>query len=227
MDSSTQLLCVPKYSLDKVDVTQNGTHVRPVTTPEPGTERTLESVSAWRIMDTHFNIYRSMPWASNVTSINVSSHAIDVDHYTEMLILNQTGRSVELMSLLDSETLGKAASDYYSQFGAIIAKTSLLQQAKTPITGLVTFDQNCLVVRSWVAQWMAGLVVFGIVLSAILLFMVPTHPLLPSNPSTILGMASLLAHSGDVMNCLRSAGFADDNSLARCLRYSTFQSSCK
>ncbi|KAK8094911.1 hypothetical protein PG997_001596 [Apiospora hydei] len=225
LDSSTQLLCVPKYELTTVEVVQNGTHARTVTTPKPGDVRTLEFVSAWSIMDAHNKAYSGLPLGSPSANVSVAKRVVDADHCAETLIKSQMGSGSKVMSLFDPEILEKAASNYYSQFGAIIAKQSLLQPATAHITGSATLYQNCLVVSSWAAQWMAGLIAFCIALHMmILLFLTPARAILPCDPSTVLGMASLMLHNPCVTDPLRSAGFADDRSLGKYLRYSTFQS---
>lgn len=55
LHQSTQLLCVPSYTITRVEVVRNGTETKSVK-PVPGaTNRTLESIHPWAIMDAHYS----------------------------------------------------------------------------------------------------------------------------------------------------------------------------
>lgn len=124
--------------------------------------------------------------------------------------------------MFDSGFLGQFASDYYRQYAAIVAKQSLMEPASLEVQGSATFMANRLVVRTWAAQWMAGLVVSCLVLLAIALFTVPRRGILPRNPSNIPDMAALLLHSHGLRNRLCGLGAADEKDLAKALERCNF-----
>ncbi|KAK8097692.1 uncharacterized protein PG998_013178 [Apiospora kogelbergensis] len=227
LKKSTQLLCVPRYTIMNLEVVRNGTQTRSITPLQVSTTRTLDSVSPWRIMDALFAASDGVmsPYGYYYQqSIEISSALVDVDTYTKTLLKSQWYSGQEVASLYDRQFLQGIATDYYMQFSAIIAKVCLMRPQSTDITGLATVNQYRLLVQAWAAQWIAGLVILCVVLAIISLFLVPREDILPSNPSSILNMTSIAFYSKELLRRLRYAGLADDKYLDKYLKGKAFQS---
>ncbi|KAK7932017.1 hypothetical protein PG985_002729 [Apiospora marii] len=230
LPQSTQMLCVPTYAIHRVDVVRNGTRTRNVELAPSGENRTLDGIPAWEIMNAHYSAYHNTVEGSSTsvygTKTNISTAEVDVDEYFGVAIDSQLdpNMTTQVSDMFNPGFLEQFAESYYRQFGAIVAKQSLMEPASIEISGSAVFMANRLVVREWSAQWMAGLTAACLVLSVVLLFTVPKQGILPRNPSNIPDAASLLLHSHDLQSRVRDFGAADEKSLVRGLDQQVFQS---
>ncbi|KAJ2981190.1 hypothetical protein NUW58_g6748 [Xylaria curta] len=225
LGKSTQLLCVPNYAIERVEVTRNGTRTNAIEPKIQGTpHRTLNSVTAWDIMDAQFRAARSADAAKEVSFINISSIEVDVDIYMELVLNWNPAPGLQATFLFDPDILQQTVEAYYRQAGAIIAKQSLMEPTRADTKGSATVNENRLIVHSWVAQWMVGLISACIFLTTIAVLLVPGRAALPRNPSTLQDLVSILQHSRELMTQLRCAGAADDRHLIQYLKSPTFQS---
>ncbi|PSR82544.1 hypothetical protein BD289DRAFT_437208 [Coniella lustricola] len=228
---SAQLLCSPDYTITTVEVVQNGTSVENVTLAEGASNRTLDMVTGWDIMDAHFASYQNSIdnignyYSSSIIYLDEEAQtAIDVDPYASFMIQAGFPSSMNSSALFDQETLQQVATSYYQQYGAIVAKQFLMESASTSTTGTAILTRNRLVVRLWAGQTMAGLAAACCLLTLICLFTVLSHGVVPRDPNTLHGMAAILSQSSAVMRKLRDLGDADDKILNKSLRTSTFRS---
>ncbi|KAK3305256.1 uncharacterized protein B0T15DRAFT_370692, partial [Chaetomium strumarium] len=226
LNRSAQMLCVPTYAITRVEVVRNGTHTSSVTRSPGAGNRTLDSVTGWHMMDAHYAAFAGIGSTASAypRSVNISGTVVDVDPYLQIALPRQFETGEQLPSLLDPEPLRELATRYYQQFGAIIAKQALVEPASVETHGSVVLFGNRLVMRTWAAQWMAGLAICCSVLATIGAFLVPRRGILPHSPTTLPGMASLVAESHDLLASLRYSGAANAPSLARPLAALRFQS---
>ncbi|RWA12428.1 hypothetical protein EKO27_g2681 [Xylaria grammica] len=199
LNKSTNLLCVPEYTINRVQVTRNATRTMSVI-PIPGVPpKRLESVTAWNIMEAQFIVNFSE--ASNRLfyglPANVSGVPIDTDSYMLTAITSQLAPGSQAIDLFDVEVLRETAASYYRQIGAILAKNSLMAPTSVDeiIQGSVTLNTNRLMVRSWIAHWMVALVAVCIILTVIALFIVPSEGFLPYSPTNFPNLISILQQS--------------------------------
>jgi len=226
---STQMLCVPKYSIGPVEVIHNGSSqsVRPV----PGGERrTLGSVSAWNILDAYLDsltnpILNQEGYSKSYYS-NISGTLVSWDNGMQYALKTQLSPGVPPTTLYDPAALRKLISDEYRRSTASIAKIALMDPAgdSVAILGSMTVDGERLLVRSWAAHTMGGLVAFCFVLTVVASFLVTKHGILPRSPGTTLTFASMLVSSPQLTERLRFSGDADTKTMARVLQGSAFQS---
>ncbi|KAH8883502.1 hypothetical protein GQ53DRAFT_846924 [Thozetella sp. PMI_491] len=228
---SNHMLCAPTYSIHRVDVVQNGTQTLTVAQSPGSANRTLSSVTPWGIMAAHFLTYgasnpieESQDHSGMSRFMDISGTRLEVDPYMANVLLGRLPPGTKVESLADFDFLQKLAVGYYEQFSAILAKQTLMEPASIETTGFAIMNQNRLVVRPWAAQWMAGLAASCIILTLITLFLVPRHGILPCNPSSILGAASILLHSHQLLDLLRNSGAADDKHLEGAVMPFRFQS---
>ncbi|KAK5659565.1 hypothetical protein OQA88_767 [Cercophora sp. LCS_1] len=227
---STQLLCTPTITMGRVEVVHNGTETRSVTPISGSFNRTLESVSPWDVTMAHINATSS---DINVAKeldfyglgLNTSGTEVDVDHFMELLLPTQLPPGTPVTSLFDIENLREAATGYYRQSTAIIAKQVLMEPASIEVTGSATRFEDRLVVRPGTAHWMVGILALSLILVLASQFLVPSGPILPCNPSSISGTAMLFVNSPYLVERLQHLGSTDERQLSQALKNSRFQSS--
>jgi hypothetical protein len=226
---SVQMLCVPTYGITKVEVLRNGTQTKTVRA-SPGAARwSLASVTAWDMMKAHYAALQSsvLPGFSphgTFPEARVSETVVDVDEAMELALPLQLPPDSSLLPLFEFDSLQQLATGYYRKFAAIIAKQSLMGLTSVETQGFVVTWEDRLVIRDWAAQWMAGLAAACVLLTALAGFLVPRRGILPCSPTTLPGIAFLVAHSRDLLEMLRFSGAADAKSLGRPLLTSTFRS---
>lgn len=224
---SAQLLCSPTYDIAKVDLVKNGTEMQTIALSDSSDaqNRTLDHVTPWAIMRAHYESFGSSDGTSTSReSFEVGNKTIDVDPYTKILLDSQFPAGSDASSLYDVGLLERMAQSYYQQFGAIIARQSLMQTGPISTTGSALVMRNRLMVRSWSGQWMAGLAAACLLLTAVIILLAPKRGILPRSPSALSGVAALVSHSPELLTKLRDAGDADEKSLSRLLKSSKFQS---
>ncbi|KAL1872739.1 hypothetical protein Daus18300_004285 [Diaporthe australafricana] len=224
---SAQLLCRPTYDISKVDIINNGTETQTVTlSHSSGTQnRTLDHVTPWSIMRALYEAFDATSGGSKWReSFNLGGEIIDVDSYTRVLLQSQLPAGTNAPSLYDLNLLEAMAQSFYRQFGAIIARQSLLKTERIKTTGSALFMRSRLIVQSWSGQWMAGLAAACLLLTLTTTLMAPKHGILPCSPGTLFGLAVIVSHSTKPLIRLREAGDADSESLSQSLQSSTFQS---
>ncbi|KAH8756681.1 hypothetical protein F5883DRAFT_352996, partial [Diaporthe sp. PMI_573] len=224
---SAQLLCSPTYDIVKVDLAKNGTEMQTVelSRSDAAENRTLDHVTPWSIMKAHYESFSSSDGTSiGRETFELGNKAIDVDPYTRIILDSQLPAGTDASSLYDLGLLERMAQSYYRQFGAIIARQSLMQTVPISTTGSALVMRNRLMVRSWSGQWMAGLAAACLVLTAMMVLMAPRRGILPCSPSALSGVAALVSHSPELLIKLRDAGDADEKCLSRLLKSSECQS---
>ncbi|KAI0530112.1 hypothetical protein GGR58DRAFT_494607 [Xylaria digitata] len=223
LNQSTQLLCEPSYAIERVQVTRNNTQTNTIVPIQGSPRETLNSVTAWDIMDAQF-IPGQSGFYPYYNIVNISGVPIEVDFYMQPALQFYSAPDIQAISLFDHNILQQAVGAYYRQIGAIIAKQSLMEPASVDIIGSAAVNENRLIVRSWIAQWMIGLLAICVLLTAIALFMVPKDGFLPCSPHTLLNLISIVQHGGESLSQLRSAGASDGEHLARYLKSHMFRS---
>lgn len=225
--NSAQLLCRPTYDISKVDIIKNGTETQTVTlSRSTGTHnRALDHVTPWSIMRALYEAFDATSGGSKWReSFNLGGEIIDVDSYTRVLLQSQLPTGIKASSLHDLNLLEAMAQSFYRQFGAIIARQSLMQTERIETTGSAVVMRNRLIVQSWSGQWMAGLAAACLLLTLTTILIAPKHGLLPCSPGKLFGVAVLVSHSPGLLIKLREAGDADSKSLSQSLKSSTLQS---
>ncbi|KAI1429621.1 hypothetical protein F5Y12DRAFT_796543 [Xylaria sp. FL1777] len=226
LNRSTQLLCVPTYSMDKVEVIHNGKQIKSTTLVPGSPSRMLESVTAWDIMEAQFvAIHALFDFVQAFShSTNISMVPVDVDVSMETALKFSLPPNSQAGTLFEPAVLQNTAEVYYQQIGAIISKQSLMEPVSEMASGSAIISENRLIIHTSIAQSMVGLLIVCILLSTVAIFIVPTDGFLPHSPSTLLCLISLFLYSRDLIARLRYSGASDGNHLARGLAPFTFAS---
>ncbi|KAI0199409.1 hypothetical protein F4808DRAFT_471695 [Astrocystis sublimbata] len=229
LHKSTQMICVPTYTIARLDVTRNGTQTQSVGLSPGGFNRSLESLHPWEIMDAHFDAYLARgsrsPWLWHGGPPKILTFRVDTDPYMEVAF-HQLGPNptVQPTDFFNPVFLKEFGESYYRQFAAVVAKQLFMEPASIETMGTATLMANRLVVRTWAAQLMVGLTVACLVLSIIVLFTIPRQGILPRNPSNLPDMAVLLLHSRDLQAKLCDLGAGGEKDFARALGRCRYES---
>lgn len=226
---SAQLLCTPRYEITKVNVVQNGTEVQSVMPVHQRSgeysSRTLDRVRPWSIMDAYFHyctrvLDRYDEWAT----FNISQESMQLDPCILSLVEDQITTGTDLSSLYNPNFVQSLATTYYQQVGAIIAKQLLMKPTSLNTTGSAIIMDDRLIAREWAVQSMVGVILICTVLSILSVFVIPRHGILRRSPSTLPGIAALVAQSPDLLEQLRFSGDAVSKTLCLQLDGSRFHS---
>lgn len=220
---TTQMICTPGYGVTDVRVVKNGTELISIEEMGDGM-RALSNVHAADIAKAHFDSYASGPPGSETTGgpyemttwFRETNDTIDAQLPLLAAIryrMMDTGRPPTTDELLDEEYLFDLVEKYYKQYTVFIAHGSLMEEASLPATGLATVMQDRLVIRSLPVHLMTGLLVPCMLVSAVAAFLVPRRGILPRAPNSLANVATLLAHSGSLLQTLRGTGAADMKTL--------------
>jgi hypothetical protein len=225
LDKSTQLLCVPTYAINRVDVIRNGTQTITIKPIEGAPNRTLDSITAWDIMEAQFAAITSELRDPELGYISYFSKVpVDVDVSMETAFDTQIETGTQAIALFDPGFLQQTATAYYRQIGAIIGKQSLMDPISVHTVGSATVYESRLLVHPWVAQGMVALVVACALLTVLMLFIMPSLGFLSHNPNTLLDLILLFRHSRALLAQLRSGGASNDEHFVRFLGLSAFRS---
>lgn len=227
--NSAQLLCTPTYEIVRVNVVQNGTEVQSVLPAYPSlgksSSRTMDRVSPWKLIEAYFNAFDTVISGISVSKeLNFSEREFLLDKYMYNLMESQVANETEISSLYDPKFSQSVATTYFQQAGAIIANQLLLQPGSLNTTGSAVIWEDRLIVREWAVQWMAALIAFCLILSIFTAFITSQHGIIQRSPSSLPGIAVLIADSTDLLERLRYSGDATSKALDLQLKGSEFHS---
>ncbi|KAF3762845.1 hypothetical protein M406DRAFT_263476 [Cryphonectria parasitica EP155] len=231
LHKSAQLLCTPSYTITTVNLIQNGTNVQNVTLAPEASNHTLDTVTAWNIMDAHFAAYNNMItniggyWTDTTIYVDGQEHTlVDVDQYSSLMLQLEVASDMNSSTLFNETILQQVATAYYRQFGAIVAKQFLFETAHIPTTGKAILMENRLVVRLWSGQSMAAIGGGCCILALVCILTIEKQGVVPRDPSTLYGIAAIISHSSGVLSKLRDLGDGDEETFKTSLEASSFRS---
>ncbi|KAL0944754.1 uncharacterized protein CTRU02_202641 [Colletotrichum truncatum] len=213
---SAALICRPNYSLTTVRVVKNNTQLMEIRRPRSATNRTLSLVNAADIVQGHFDSY---PTDSQILAAmpNVNSRypgiavvASDAAMNSAIAMEVKDNGVPPIDSLLQTDNLTRISTRYWRQYTALLARNSLMAETVPPprTTGTAVIIGERLNVRPIPAHLLSGLLGFSLVLTLVAVVFAPKKGFLPRDPNTIINMATLLAHSRQLLQCLRGTGAA-------------------
>ena len=227
--NSTCLVCKPSYKINKVNVVKEGTKTISVRAVPGGKNRTLDSVTSWNMLDAQITTTVTVNTGPGAQGNGVSSHVggvlIDTDPYMKLAFDLFTPPHIQAGDFVRGDAFQQLVTAMYQQTGAMIGKTALMRPAQIQATGSITYFQNRLLIRTWSGQLMAGLMAFCIIAMGVACFLVSPTNTLPHHPSEFLSYNfSATDENTGLLEELRYAGAVDDDTLAKHLRSSVFQS---
>ncbi|KAK0660444.1 hypothetical protein QBC41DRAFT_286462 [Cercophora samala] len=226
---STQVLCRPHYGIRDISVVRNGTEIMQTASFDQ-VQRALSTVRAQDFLSAFLTTFETNPFAwstgryGRLIEIGGSNISVDTVMGTLLPYWYNLHSSKKAVDLYDRDVLEQAATEFYRQFGAVLGKFFLMEPASTNSFCSLSVNEDRLVVRAWAAHWMTGLTATCIALGAVLIFLLPKGGILPCNPTSLAGMATLVFHSQDLVERLKFSGAAGNKALERRLYDMSFKS---
>jgi hypothetical protein len=202
--SSTQAICVPRYNLQTVTITQNGTSVA-VEDASPGQDsEPLNTTTIYNLMLAQFNtILGGGSYGGQAAEIDLQdSSAITLDNYA-VLVRSSELSQVPYLELADPTLWLTAIQRYFQKFCAQIAKTSLLERVPSTVTAARRQSEDRLIVSQPICHAIAAILGYCALHTIIILFSIPKHTSLDANPTSILGTAGMAREATSVILRLR------------------------
>ncbi|OLN87497.1 hypothetical protein CCHL11_06176 [Colletotrichum chlorophyti] len=209
------LLCRPTYSLTRVHVTKNNTQLIKIERNRSAANRTLDRVHPWDVAKAHFDSYPTdSQILAAIPSVNsrypgkaiVASDAV-MNSAVAMQVKDYGIPPIE--TFLRPENLTLISTAYWRQYTALVARNSLMAEKGEKSTGTAVIIGERLNVRPIPAHLLSGLLGFVLLLTLASVALAPATGFLPRNPNTVINMATLLAHSRQLLQCLRGTGAGD------------------
>ncbi|GKT50862.1 uncharacterized protein ColSpa_11043 [Colletotrichum spaethianum] len=212
---SAALICRPSYFLTRVHVTKNNTQLISIERNRSASNKTLDKVHPWDIVQGHFNSY---PTDSQILgampSVNSRFPGIAVvasDHVMDSAVAMEVKDHgvPPIETFLNTDNLTQISTAYWRQYTALVGRNSLMGETQEKSTGTAVIIGERLNVRPIPAHLLSGLLGLVLVLVLAAVAVAPAKGFLPRDPNTIINMATLLAHSRQLLQCLRGTGAAD------------------
>ncbi|KAJ4257577.1 hypothetical protein NW762_008702 [Fusarium torreyae] len=233
LSSSAAYLCKPNYALTTIQVSKNLDTVFSAVPDDQATNTTFDKVHAWAVARALFDTLETdqaaeMRLLSTSNNSSYSDKAIlDADEaMSASLAMRSTegGSLPKLESLTDGDTLKQLAEDFYGQYSALIARYAMMEPSSSSSTAVASYVERRLVVRPAPAYLITAFLAICFVLTLVTIQLAPRQGFLPRDPSTIVGMASVVAHSHPLVECLKGMGAAHSKALRSRLEGSTYSS---
>ncbi|KAF4982510.1 hypothetical protein FZEAL_1880 [Fusarium zealandicum] len=230
VSDSAAFLCKPNYAITTIQVSKTPEQVLSVTAVQDATNTTLDKVHPWTIAQALFDTFKTDAAGEAelfaFVSKNYDSDAIvNADEAISAALAmrqKEEGGLPKLDSLTDGNTLKKLAEDFYAQYSALIARDALMEPTSSSSTAIATYVERRLVVRPVPAHLMAALMAICFLLVLVIMLLAPRKGFLPRDVSTLIGMASVVAHSHPLVECLRGMGAANKESIQSRLKGSSY-----
>ncbi|KAI7781919.1 hypothetical protein LA080_014100 [Diaporthe eres] len=212
ISSSNSFICKPIYEIQRLDFSARGLD-RIVSPKQQADSRVLSNVHPWDIMLSHLYHVPYNPMNTD-NSANISNQTVYFDNYNFLayLLANVSGKPPPPPALStifeDQEGAKMIFSNYYQQYTAFLAHTSLMQQVSTPSEGTVTEVVNRFLVRDIIANPTTGILGFCLItVGLISIFDESTKPVLPRSPHSVIGLAACLSSSPLLLGKIQGMGF--------------------
>ncbi|KAI0395923.1 hypothetical protein F5Y17DRAFT_170707 [Xylariaceae sp. FL0594] len=221
LTSSTQVICAPSGSMNRITLTQNGTSAKVENATTGRSAGTLDPAIIYRFMQAHFDTLDQIEGeqAAEIDTRDNSTLAMD--------IFADTVRLSELSDLpgsaLDDPSVWLVAIPrYFERFYAQIARLSILRRAPTTVTAVQLQTGNRLFVSGPVCHAMAVILGACALSGIVVRFSVPKCTSLETNPTSILGTVGIAREASSLILSLRDQACAKPHTIKSQLDTATY-----
>ncbi|GKU02798.1 unnamed protein product [Fusarium langsethiae] len=230
LSSSSGFLCKPKYDITTMRVSKAFETVLSATPNAQAENTTLDQIHPWTIARALFKSLETNEKQLLSTFVNSSYSGDAVLHVDEamsaaLLLGSREGWDLpKVDSLTYNDILGLLSENFYAQYSALIARYAMMEPSTSSSTAVASFIGRRLVIRIAPAYLTTALLVLCLFLTLATMWLVPRKGFLPRDPSTIVGMASVVAHSHPLVESLKGMGPAPNKVLRSRVEGSTYMS---
>ncbi|KAH7163545.1 hypothetical protein B0J13DRAFT_431524 [Dactylonectria estremocensis] len=221
ISSSTAFICTPNYVITDMRVSRDTENLLSIQQASGAENTTIEGIEPWDIAAAHFDSY------TTTETINDTSFTAATGFYQNETVLSankpmfaalamrakESGSLPELAALENDSTLKLLAEDYYAQYSALVARYSMMEPTSTSSTAVLRSIQRRLIVRPPPTHVMAGLLAICLLMTLTAIFLAPNRGFLPRDPTALVDMAAIVAHSHPLVECLRGMGAASEEAI--------------
>lgn len=143
ISKSNSLICKPTYQIQQLEFSARGPD-RFVSRSANADSRVLNDVHPWSIMNSHIEAVPDIPIKTE-NSATISNQTVYFDRFGFLayLFANASGNPPELSTIFEDQDGAKTfISNYYQQYTALLAHTSLMQPVSSPSEGTATEVMN-------------------------------------------------------------------------------------
>ncbi|KAM0187447.1 hypothetical protein ACHAPI_011163 [Fusarium lateritium] len=227
---SSAFLCKPNYAITTIKISKTPDTVLSAIPSKQATNTTLDQVSPWDIARALFVTLESDEAAELLSTSSGAPYnneaILDADEAMSaaLALSSRGGNQPKLESLTEGDALRQLAQDFYAQYSALIARYAMTEPSSSSSTAVTSFIERRLVVRPVPAYLITAFLAICFVLALVTICLAPKKGFLPRDPSTIVGMASVVAHSHPLVECLKGMGPAPNRAIRSRLGDSTYMS---
>lgn len=232
ISTSVAFSCKPNYAITQVRVSKSPEEVLATTPVQGATNTTLDKVHPWAVAQALFQTFKT-DTATAARLFAASSRSYDND---AVLVADEAmsaalamrakeeGAFPKLESLTDGDTLKQLAEDFYTQYSALVSRYAMMEPTSSSTTAVASYVERRLIVRAVPAYLMTGFLAVCLLLTLTTMYLAPKTGFLPRDPNTIVGLASVVAHSHPFVECLRGMGAANKEAIKARLAGSSYSS---
>jgi hypothetical protein len=233
LSSSTGFLCRPEYDITTMKISKDFETVLSATPNAQAKNTTFEQVHPWTVARALFKSLESVQTnekqllSTFMKSFYNGDAVLEVDEAMSAALALGSREGWDLPkvgSLTEKEILRHLTENFYAQYSALIARYAMMGPSTRSSTAVASFIGRRLVVRAAPAYLITALLVLCLLLTLATMCLVPRKGFLPRDPSTIVGMASVVAHSHPLVESLKGMGPAPNRVLRSRLEGSTYLS---
>jgi hypothetical protein len=213
--SASAIACKPKYEIRRAHITMDGTGVKEKSIVMNETPTTLPNVSAWGLLDFFKNSSES---AFRIMSGTNLDGYFGVDNVTInepiFFMMNSTMARTTPESWLEPEFLIESARKSFQRIATQLVLSYVTEPVNGTSTGTVQWKENRLVLRPLSFYLIVALLVvlIGVALS---LYLRPPIGVVPRDPGSIAGLATIVASSAAINAALDGVGHSHTATEAR------------
>jgi hypothetical protein len=213
------LLCLPKYAIRQVEVAYTAGQEETVKINQiPGaTERQLSTAHPWDIAQAQFDLYTwsSHPWVFETKAVSEAiAMQLQANAPMATALGLYTNDTIPYSELLLAENLEQMIQQYYTRIGAAIGHVALTRSSNDMVNGSTWVNEQRLLANSLPVQFIVGLLVLSLVMTVSLIALTPREKvLLLDNPGSVIGIATHIYRSKQLLVGLRGQGSSSDKSL--------------
>ncbi|RSL93767.1 hypothetical protein CEP52_013040 [Fusarium oligoseptatum] len=232
ISTSVAFSCKPNYSITQVRVSKSPEEVLATTPVQGATNTTLDKIHPWAVAQALFQTFKTDTttaarlFASSSRSYNSEAVLVADEAMSAALAMRakEEGAFPKLESLTDGDTLKQLAEDFYTQYSALVSRYAMMEPISNPTTAVASYVERRLIVRAVPAYLMTGFLALCLLLTLTTMYLAPNTGFLPRDPNTIVGLASVVAHSHPFVECLRGMGAANKEAIKARLAGSSYSS---
>jgi hypothetical protein len=216
------IVCKPKYEIRRAYITMDGTEIKEASLIMNDTSTTLPDVSAWSLLD-YFQMSSASAFkilsGTNVDAIYSMDNVTITDSIFSMM--NSTMARPTRESWMEPEFLIESARKSFQRVATQLVLSYVTEPVNGTSTSTVQWKENRLVLRPLSFYLIVALLVVLIGVAFILYLRQPTG-VVPRDPGSIAGLATIVASSAVINTALKGVGHSPDATEARLMALATY-----